>query len=204
MRNRMFAVAGFALALLLVFQLGASAQSEDKVSEDGLTVSHDASNDPPFEWTLEKMLLAVPMPMTAEGRTFLNTHPNLDGVRDWDIAQFDKYLDSDYAFQNVAEEAVRWRDLAQMLEGQISRGSKFLQKESSNKPKTPLFPNADAASIDDIRKLLSNKAERPSVLAQMKTWRQQIADLAPQVEALRKEAASKGQSELLEKVMTPE
>jgi hypothetical protein len=59
-------------------------------------------------------------------------------------------------------------------------------------------------TIDGIRKLLASKEERATVLAQMKIWRQQIADLAPQVEALRKEASNKGQTDMLEKVMTPD
>lgn len=199
-----FAVLLVASIPLLSGLLADSSVAKDTVSEDGLTVSHDASNDPPFEWTLERMLLAVPMPMTQEGRKFLNTHPSLDNVRDWDIAQLDKYLDSDYALQHVAEEAVRWRDLARMLEGQIERGSKFLQKESSITNKPPSIKNAESVTTDEVRKLLASKEERPGVLAQVKNWRQQIADLAPQVEALRKEAAALGQSDVLEKVMSPD
>lgn len=202
----------FVLAALLVASipllvsgfLAYSSEAKDTVSQDGLTVSHDASNDPPFEWTLERMLLAVPMPMTQEGRKFLTTHPSLENVREWNAAQFDKYLDSDYALQHVAEESVRWRDLAHMLEGQIERGSKFLQKEPPSTSKPPCFPNADSVTIDDLRKMLSSKEERAAALAQMKIWREQIADLAPQVEALRKEASDKGQADLLEKVMTPD
>jgi hypothetical protein len=127
------------IPLLVSGFLAYSSEAKDTVSDDGLTVSHDASNDPPFEWTLERMLLAVPMPMTQEGRKFLSSHPSLDNVRQWDSAQFDKYIDSDYALQHVAEEAVRWRDLANMLQGQIERGSKFLQK------KFPTFPNLHAS-----------------------------------------------------------
>jgi hypothetical protein len=194
-----------AVSVVMGLLLAISSEAKDTISEDGLTVSHDASNDPAFEWTLERMLLAVPMPMTEEGRKFMNTHKSLDSIRDWSEGKFNAYLDSDYARTHVAEEAVRWRDLAKMLEGQATRGSKLLEKEPPVIANSPVFPSANQASIDDLRKMLSGTSvERSAVLSQMKIWRQRIADLAPQVEAIRKEASAKGLSQKLEEVMTPE
>ena len=97
-----FRIIGIVAIALLGVVFVMSSDAKDTVSDDGLTVSHDASNDPPFEWTLEKMLLATPMPMTEEGRKFLSSHPSLDSIRTWSDAQFEKYLDCDYAKQHVA------------------------------------------------------------------------------------------------------
>jgi hypothetical protein len=198
-----FRIIGIVAIALLGVVFVMSSDAKDKVSDDGLTVSHDASNDPPFEWTLEKMLLATPMPMTEEGRKFLSSHPSLDGIRTWSDAQFDKYLDSDYAKQHVAEEAWRWRDIASMLETQVIRGSQFLGKPSPLPPAKPTAYDWKKLSIEDMRKLVDGK-DRKIIFEQMKTWRKEIADLAPQVEAIRKEAESKGLSEKLEQVMTPD
>lgn len=191
----------------LVCAMSSDAKDPIDTVSDGKedpTVSHDASKDPPFEWTLERMLLAQPMPMTAEGRKFLSTHPNLDGIRTWDAAQFDKYLDSAYAKQHIAEEAVRWRDLAVMLDGQVTRGSQFLGKAAQpSTSKTKCLVDWNKLSMDDINKMLDGK-EKSAVFAQMKIWRQQIADLAPKVEAMRKEAEGKGLTERLEQVLTPD
>ncbi len=186
------------LGLVLVMS---SSDAKDQVSKDGLTVSHDASQDPPFEWTLERMLLAQPMPMTAEGRSFLNTHPSLDGIRTWDDAKFDAYLDSDYAKQHMSEEALRWRELAVMLEGQSARGSKVLGKPVATNTKTKCLVDWSKLTVDDLRKMLDGKEKR-SVFAQMKVWRQEIAELASKVEAMRKEAETKGISDRFEEAVS--
>jgi hypothetical protein len=46
--------------------------------------------------------------------------------------------------------------------------------------------------------------DRKVVFEQLKEWRQEIADLAPKVEAIRKEAEAKGLSEKLEQAMAPD
>lgn len=201
MSLRKIAVATLSMLGLVCIMSSDAKDPKDKVSDDGLTVSHDCSKDPPFEWTLERMLLAQPMPMTAEGRKFLSTHPNLDGIRDWDDAKFGNYLDSDYAKQHVAEEAVRWRDLAAMLEGQLTRGSKLIPTTSFIIQKSLRFGDWSKSSIDDIRKALEGN-DRSKVFQQMRAWRQQIADQASKVEAMRKEAEKRGLSEELEKLIS--
>ncbi len=198
---RNIAVVTLSMLGLVCIMSSDAKDPKDKVSDDGLTVSHDCSKDPPFEWTLERMLLAQPMPMTAEGRTFLSTHPNLDGIRDWDEAKFNKYLDSDYAKQHVAEEAVRWRDLATMLEGQLVRGSKLIPTSFTLSQKSLRFGDWSKSSIGDLRKALDGN-ERNNVLQQMKAWRQQIADQASKVESMRKDAEKRGLSEELEKLIS--
>jgi hypothetical protein len=194
---------GLVVVAILGLVCAVSSDAKDKVSDDGLTVSHDSSSDPPFQWTLERMLLASPMPMTAEGRNFLSTHPNLDKVRTWNDAECEKYLDSDYAKQHVAEEACRWRNIAQMLETQVTRGSSFLGKPVPPLSKSSTSTNWSNLTADDIRKMLDGK-NRQDVFTQLKLWRQEIADLAPRVETIRKEAAAKGVSDRLENVMAPD
>lgn len=180
-----------------------SSDAKDKVFEDGSTVSHDASHDPPFDWTLERMLLAAPMPMTDEGRKFLSSHANLDGIRTWNDAQFDKYLDSAYANQHVSEEAVRWRDIDTMLHGQLVRGSQFLKVPCPLPPARPTAYDWKKFSVAEMLKLVEGK-DRRILFEQMKVWRKEIAYMAPQVEALRKEAQSKGLADKLEQHMAPD
>ncbi len=177
------------------------ALAQDTVSADGKVVSHDASKDPPYEWTLERMLLAAPMPMSAEGRKFMSTHPSLEGIASWSKTQFDKYLDSDFAKQHAAEEALRWRDLCSMLERQLVRGSQFLKKpQYLPSPAKPSAYNWKEMSLDELRKLIDGN-QREIVFEQMKTWRRQIAERAPKLEALRKEAKSKGLSDKFEEAL---
>lgn len=193
---------GIAALGLLSVMFTVPCDAQDQGSKDGRTVSHNASSDPQFQWTLERMLLAQPMPMTQEGRAFISTHPSLDGIRTWNEAQFDKYLDSDYARRQVAEETSRWCQIARTLESQLTRGSIFLGKPVPERPKEKVSLDWDSLTVDQIDKMIAGK-DRKVVFQRLKASRQEIAHLAPQVEALRKEAQAKGESEKLEQAMTP-
>lgn len=195
------------ISLLLIVVVSSCAlinmpsEADDKKSKDGQTVSCEASKDPASQWTLERMLLATPMPMTAEGRKFLSTHSSLDGICSWSYVQFEKYLDSEFARQHLAEEAFRWRDLASMLERQVVKGSICLGKECPLPPARPQARDWKKTSTEEFRKLIDGR-DRQIVFEQMKNWRKEIAEYAPIAEALRNQAKEKGLSQKLEEAMS--
>ncbi len=149
--------------------------------------------EPAYEWTLERMLLATPMPMTQEERDFLFKHPALEKIRDWTQEQFDSYIDSELGRRQVAQEGVRWRDLVVMLKKQQSAGANVLKKKPGKKD--PILPQSEAGPLDtaDWEQFQKSVQKDPTAaFAKMKEWRQAIAVLASSVESLRKEAEKKG------------
>jgi hypothetical protein len=149
--------------------------------------------EPAFEWTLERMLLATPMPMTQEERDFLFKHPALEKIRDWTEEQFNSYVSSDLGTRQAAQEGVRWRELVVMLKKQQFAAASFLKKKLGKKD--PILPQSAASPLDtadweEFRKSLQK--DPSSAFAKMKEWRQAIAVLASSVESMRKEAEKKG------------
>jgi len=192
----------FALAVAGFMTSNASNEDKPVQIEDPVngTVSIKVTG-PPKEWTLEEMLLATPMPMTQEERDFLHTHPSLDGIRKWSNAEFEKYISSPLGQKHLAEEAWRWRDLAGMLNHQVAAASRILGKPAL--PAAAVAPtkkgevDLQQASIEQFQAALSTP-QKKDVFEQMKKWRQQIADLAPQMESMRKEAQGRGISDSFE------
>ncbi len=152
-------------------------------------------NEPAFEWTLERMLLATPMPMTQEERVFLSKHPALEKIREWSQGQFDVYIDSELGLRQAAQEGFRWRDLVSMLKKQQAAGAKFLKKSSK---KVPVLPPSepgplDTADLQQFQKLVQE--DHKAAFAKLKQWREEIAILAASVESMRREAEKKGQGD---------
>ncbi len=173
-----------------------SAGSGDSSSSDGTVSSVVNPNEPAYEWTLERMLLATPMPMTGEEREFLHKHPSLEKVREWNQEQFDAYVGSELGLRQASQEGVRWRELVTMLKKQHSAAVKFLKKKPGKKD--PVLPESVAGPLDTVDSEQFQKIFRQDfkvAFAKLKQWRQEIAVLAPSVESMRKEAEKKGQAE---------
>ncbi|MCC7527315.1 MAG: hypothetical protein IT342_02260 [Candidatus Melainabacteria bacterium] len=151
------------------------------------------STEPAFEWTLERMLLATPMPITRQERDFLFKHPALEKIKDWTQEQFNSYVSSDLGTRQAAQEGVRWRELVVMLKKQQSAAASFLKKKPGKKD--PILPQSGASHLDtadweQFQKSMQNDPR--TAFAKMKEWRQAIAVLASSVESMRKEAEKKG------------
>jgi hypothetical protein len=194
------------ITLALIMLCAASTFADDQ--NTGVVSKTATPEEQQFVWTLEKMLMATPMPMTGEERQFLQTHGTLDGIRSWTLAKFKEYADSDLGRKHITEEAMHWRGNVEMLRKQRKAGDEVLGKHvdaTTSRPSTLTDKqgstpnNLDSASLEEIQAML-NKDGVPQVFEQMKSWRQEIADLAPIVEAQRKEAESKGLSEKLERL----
>ncbi len=174
---------------------GVSTSSPGSIGS-GQTVSSGVNpTEPGFEWTLERMLLAVPMPMTQEERTFLSQHPPLEKIRDWTQQQFDSYVSTDLGGRQVAQEGVRWRELVVMLKRQQQAGFVVLKKKAPVFKHELALPKAapgplDNADSDQFQKSVQQDSQ--PVFVKMKQWRQEVADLAASVESMRKEAERKG------------
>jgi len=210
------AFSGLVFALMNASKLGSTAQdvappgcsepgeTGDAGSSPGFegtgdpnaTVSSGVNpNEPAFEWTLERMLLATPMPMTQEERKFLSSHPPLEKIRNWTDKQFEEYISGELGLRQAAQEGYRWRELVEMLRKQQTAGASLLKKKLSKEevvaPKEPsIFDKLDA---DRLQAAIARNAGQ--AFLKMKQWRQEIAILAGSVEAMRKAAQKKGIAE---------
>lgn len=177
---------------------GFDGNSGSSVSGNDGTVSHTVDpNEPKFEWTLERMLLATPMPMSQEERDFMHKHPSLEKLRDWTQAQFDDYVGTKMGQNQAAQEGFRWRGLVSMLRKQVKAGSLVLKKspivKGLSETDTDLNPTGSVDALAEISKLEKLiQSDSKEGFAKLKLWRQEIALLAPRVEELRKEAEKKG------------
>lgn len=158
-----------------------------------------------YEWTLERMLLATPMPMTGEERDFLFKHPALEQILGWKLSDFEKYTADPLGLKHAAEEGVRWRDLCAMLKRQSKAGAKFFATEKGSKSGEPKLPSDQAGSefersdFDQFKTDL--KRDPAGGFAKMSQWRQEIKLLANYVESMRKKAAVQGRSEEFERAV---
>lgn len=140
-------------------------------------------------WTSERILMATPMPSIPEQRNFISSHPPLETIRTWSLNQFKTYIQSPLGLQYVAEEAIRWRDIAVLLQKRkiALLHVLSLSESTSQSPATQL----DSTSLETVKQMLAG-TDVSLVFEKMKILRQQIADNATQVDALRKEAEQKG------------
>jgi hypothetical protein len=165
---------------------------------DNGTVSHTATpEEQNYQWTLERMLMATPMPMTGEERQFLSTHPNLDEMRSWSFETFKKYVTPPLGNLHCAQEFLRWRDLDKMISDQAMAAARFLKQATPPSRKPSPY---DSATMEQVQAQLKG-ADAVKVYEQMKIWREDIAVLAPKVESYRDLAKSKGVSDQLEQVL---
>jgi hypothetical protein len=146
-RKSFLALASLTISIsVLVPLLKTDAQNADiqnatkDVSVNGV-VTH-MNTDPPHEWTMEEMLLAEPMPMSAEGRGFASGTKQLQTIRDWSLADFEKYVGVAMGKQHAIETATRWMGLRRMLRTQIGVSKAFL----SGKPPTSASKGSTARS----------------------------------------------------------
>ncbi len=188
------------------------------------TVSKEASpEEQAYEWTLERMLMATPMPLTGEERNFLASHPPLPEIRSWTLDTFKKYTCSAVGRSHTAQEAARWRDTARMLRRQVAAAGKLLgepgntaagkinkskagsQSDKDNTGSKPAYAGGtremESASCKQFETWLST-GDPKMVFDEMRHWRQEIANLAPAVEQYRKAAAASGLSEQLEQALS--
>ena len=161
-----------------------------------VAASHFAGEN--FKWTLEKMLMATPMPLTQEERTFLAEHPSLDGICSWKFELFQNYASSEIGRHRIAETAVHWRGIVDTLKKQMTAGSKLLKLKPL--PLEAVGKNLDSSSLEQIQALLSAK-EAEMVFEQMKVWRQDVAILAPFVESMRDQARANGLEDRFERAV---
>lgn len=172
---------------------------------DGTVSSVVNPNEPAYEWTLERMLLATPMPMTQEERDFLHKHASLEKIREWSQEQFGAYVASEFGLRQASQEGFRWRGLVSMLKKQQTAAIKFLKKKPSKKD--PVLPESVAGPLDTADAEQFEKAFRQDTKAayvKLKQWRQEIAVLASSVESMRKEAEKRGQAERFNEVLSAE
>lgn len=159
-------------------------------------------NEGGFEWTLERMLLATPMPMTPEERTFLSKHPPLEKLLDWKQADFDKYISDPLGLRQAADEGVRWRYLTAMLKRQSIAGSKYFASDKFDVPALSESPiGADFDKFDFAQFQAGLKRDPSGGFAKMRQWRQAIKVLAGQVESMRKKASAQGKAEEFEQAI---
>lgn len=163
------------------------------VSDSDGTVSSGVNpNEPAFEWTLERMLLATPMPMTQEERDFLSSHPPVEKLRDWNQSQFDDYVSTELGLRQAAQEGYRWRELVVMLQKQQAAAARFLKKKLAKTEIVPASPAGplDTSSAEQFQSDL--KKDTKAGFSKLKQWREEIAVLAGSVESMRKTAEKKG------------
>lgn len=160
-------------------------------------------NEDAFEWTLERMLLATPMPMTGEERSFLSKHPPLEQLLSWKQADFDQYVADPLGLKHAAEEGVRWRGLSSMLKRQATAGARFF----GDKNEAPIFHGssdfrgAEFENFDFDQFSLGLKKDQTGAFIKMRQWRQEIKIRAALVESMRKKAAQQGKTEEFEKAI---
>lgn len=177
-----------------------SAGSSDP---DGTVSSVVNPNEGAFEWTLERMLLATPMPMTGEERSFLFKHPPLEQLLGWKQADFDQYIADPLGLKHAAEEGVRWRGLSAMLKRQATAGARFF----GDKNEAPIFHGssdfrgAEFENFDFDQFSLGLKKDQIGAFIKMRQWRQEIKIRAALVESMRKKAAQQGKTEEFEKAI---
>lgn len=167
---------------------GASGISD----QDGTVSSGVNPTEPAFEWTLERMLLATPMPMTKEERDFLWSHPAIEKIREWNQGQFDDYVSTELGLRQAGQEGYRWRELVVMLKKQQIAAAGVLKRKLtkseivSASPREPL----DSSSLEQFQPDL--KKDTKAAFSKLKQWREEIAILAGSVESMRKTAEKKG------------
>lgn len=183
---------------------GAGTSGSSGSGDSNGTVSSVVNpNEGAFEWTLERMLLATPMPMTGEERSFLFKHPPLEQLLGWKQADFDQYIADPLGLKHAAEEGVRWRGLSAMLKRQATAGARFF----GDKNEAPIFHGssdfrgAEFENFDFDQFSLGLKKDRIGAFIKMRQWRQEIKIRAALVESMRKKAAQQGKTEEFEKAI---
>lgn len=159
---------------------------------DGTVSSGVNPTEPAFEWTLESMLLATPMPMTQEERDFLSKHPPLEKLREWNQEKFDDYISTELGLRQAFQEGYRWRGLVVMLKKQQTAAAGFLRRKLSKNEVPPAFAVGplDGSTLEQFQAEM--KKDTKAAFSKLKEWREQIAILAASVEAMRKTAEKKG------------
>lgn len=181
---------------------GGSSGASGTGDPNGTVSSVVNPNESEHEWTLERMLLATPMPMTGEERTFLSKHPPLEQLLTWKQQDFDRYIADPLGLKHAAEEGVRWRDLSAMLKRQSNAGSRFFRAEKDVQPTfSNASPGGDFEKLDFDQFQDRLKKDPHGGFAKLSQWRQEIKVLAARVEALRKKAASQGKTEEFERAI---
>ncbi|MDR3613278.1 MAG: hypothetical protein P4L53_06915 [Candidatus Obscuribacterales bacterium] len=198
-RKNVFVIALVTYSLTSSFAIAANEATAGVEVPGATTTSSTSNGEPKFEWTLEKMLMATAMPMTGEEREFLQTHRNLDGVRDWKLVDFKSYISTALGKKHVAEEAAHWKGIVNMLNKQATAGSAFMHEPMPSVEKDSTSFTGD--SVETISNKLGNEVAAKQMFEQLKSWRQQISILAPFVESMRKKAEAKGTSEDFEKAI---
>lgn len=219
-----FAIAGLVVGVFNLAKVGSSPAQDvappgcsepGQAGDSGVSAGSPGSGDPngtvssvvnptegEFEWTLERMLLATPMPMTQEERTFLSNHPPLEKLLEWKQADFDKYISDPMGLKHAAEEGVRWRDLSAMLKRQSQAGAKFFDGDKAVQPDLrQSTQGGDFESLDYEKFQAGLKKDSRGGFAKMSQWRQEIKVLSARVEALRKKAAGQGKTEEFERAI---
>jgi len=181
---------------------GGGSGSSGAGDPDGTVSSVVNPNEGGYEWTLERMLLATPMPMTGEERAFLSKHPPLEQLLTWKQKDFDQYIADPLGLKHAAEEGVRWRDLSAMLKRQSEAGSRFFGPGKDVQPTVSnSSPSGDFEKLDFEQFQDRLKKDPQGGFAKLSQWRQEIKVLAARVEALRKKAASQGKTEEFERAI---
>jgi len=200
--TNVFATALITFSLTSSFAVAANDAAAGANVSGGTTTTSTSNFDPKFEWTLEKMLMATAMPMSGAEREFLQTHRNLDGIRDWKLIDFKSYISTVLGKKHVADEAAHWKGVVNMLNKQATAGSAFMHEP------TPTFEKNstvfESESVDKIQNELDNEVAAKQIFEQLKSWRQQISILAPFVESMRRKAEANGTSQDFEKAIQAE
>lgn len=191
------------LALIVIAMTSPHARAEcekckKRALTDDVVVGAYTQEDTSGYWTTERMLLAVPMPMTSEERDFLASHLPLDDIRNWSFDEFHNYIASPYGRSNVINEAFRWQDIVHSLERQNKIARELLKVNTiTGQPSTD--PIYEMHAPEQVDALLATNSE--IVYTSMKLSRQKIADLATEFDRLREEATLKGLGSRLDELL---
>jgi hypothetical protein len=74
------------------------------------------------------------MPMSGEERGFSSGHKQLQSIRDWSLADFEKYTDVTLGKRHAIETASRWMSIRRMLRTQVGVSKAFLSGKPPAKP----------------------------------------------------------------------
>jgi hypothetical protein len=146
---------------------------------------------PQKEWTMEEMLLARPMGMSAEERNFDFSHKAPETIGSWTLPQFQEYISTALGRRSMLSEWQRWNSLNHMLDSQLAVGKAFM----AGKRTTAAIPR----SSEPVENL--DAADKRAVLEQIKACRLRLSVNCQAIEALKKQAAKRGRLTKLEAAM---
>lgn len=187
-----------------------SGVSSDSSGNAASTVS-TSNSGPPHEWTQEEMLLARPMLMTQEGRSFNSKSKAPETIRTWTLGEFHQYTRTALGRTELKNEGTRWVSIRKMLRQQVAYGKAFFAnpknfqsgKKSKSGESKLLKIDATAHSDSEVFDDESFEAgESAATFDRLKVCRQDISDLCQAIDDMKKLAVRRGRLKEFEHALT--